>query len=155
MRAFCRWKEEWELCTPQGQWRRSGRGCFRHWSRDYPTACRADHGEASSVAAAHGGPCWSRCPPAAHGGPHTWVGGCLKEAVTPWRPPAGVGSWQDLWTCGERSPCWSRFAGKTCDPVGTHTGAACSWRAVPHGKDPCRNSSWRTAASGKDSHWRS
>jgi len=25
---------------------------------------------------------------------------------------------QDLWTQEERSPCWSRFAGRTCDPVG-------------------------------------
>jgi len=39
------------------------------------------------------------CPPAALGGPH-----------------ARAGSWQDLWTCGERSPHWSRFAGRTCDP---------------------------------------
>ncbi|GAB0185827.1 hypothetical protein GRJ2_001048000 [Grus japonensis] len=30
----------------------------------------------------------------------------------------GAGSWQDLWTCGERSPCQNRFAGRTCDPVG-------------------------------------
>jgi len=25
---------------------------------------------------------------------------------------------QDLWTRGERSPRWSRFAGRACDPVG-------------------------------------
>ncbi|GAB0208729.1 zinc finger and BTB domain-containing protein 5 [Grus japonensis] len=31
---------------------------------------------------------------------------------------AGAGSWQDLWTCGERSPHWSRFGGRTCDLVG-------------------------------------
>jgi len=35
------------------------------------------------------------------------------------------------------SPCWSRFAGRTCDPTGrTHTGAACgglySLRGIPH-----------------------
>ncbi|GAB0204754.1 zinc finger and BTB domain-containing protein 5 [Grus japonensis] len=42
----------------------------------------------------------------------------LKEAVTPWEAHAGASSWQDLWPRGERSPGWSRFAGRTCDPVG-------------------------------------
>ncbi|GAB0178150.1 hypothetical protein GRJ2_000280300 [Grus japonensis] len=41
-----------------------------------------------------------------------------KEAVTPWEAHAGGGSWQDLWARGERSPHWSRFAGRTYDPVG-------------------------------------
>ena len=26
--------------------------------------------------------------------------------------------WQDLWPHEERSPGWSRFSGRTCDPVG-------------------------------------
>ncbi|GAB0192641.1 hypothetical protein GRJ2_001729400 [Grus japonensis] len=43
-------------------------------------------------------------------------GGC-----GPWEAHTGASSWQDLWTCGERSPCWSRFAGRTCDPVGDPT----------------------------------
>jgi len=51
-------------------------------------------------------------------GPHAGAGGCLKEAVTPWGARAGAGSWLDLWTHGERSPHWSRFAGRACDPVG-------------------------------------
>jgi len=38
--------------------------------------------------------------------------------VTPWKTCAGAGSWQDLWTCGARTPQWSRFVGGTCDPVG-------------------------------------
>ena len=38
--------------------------------------------------------------------------------MTPWEAHTGAGSWQDLWTRGERSPGWSRFAGRTCDPVG-------------------------------------
>ncbi|GAB0209805.1 hypothetical protein GRJ2_003446200 [Grus japonensis] len=42
----------------------------------------------------------------------------LKEAVTPWEAHAGVSSWQDLWTHGESIPRRSRFAGRTCDPVG-------------------------------------
>ena len=35
-----------------------------------------------------------------------------------WEAHAGAGSWQDLGPHGERSPCQSRFAGRTCDPVG-------------------------------------
>ena len=38
--------------------------------------------------------------------------------MTPWEARAGAGSWQDLWPHGERSPRWSRFAGRTCDPMG-------------------------------------
>ncbi|GAB0184449.1 zinc finger and BTB domain-containing protein 5 [Grus japonensis] len=41
-----------------------------------------------------------------------------KEAVIPWEAHAGADSWQDLWPCGERSPGWSRFAVRACDPVG-------------------------------------
>jgi len=41
-----------------------------------------------------------------------------KEAVTLWEAHAGAGSWQNLWTCGERSPRRSRFAGRACDPAG-------------------------------------
>jgi len=38
--------------------------------------------------------------------------------VTPLDAYVGAGSWQDLQTHGERSLCWSRFAGRVCDPVG-------------------------------------
>ena len=38
--------------------------------------------------------------------------------MTPWEAHAGAGSWQDLWPHGERSPRWSRFAGRTCDSAG-------------------------------------
>jgi len=41
-----------------------------------------------------GSPCWSRL---------------LAGPVDPWR---------------ERSPCWSRFAGRTCDPVGDPHGSS-------------------------------
>ena len=41
-----------------------------------------------------------------------------KEAVTLWEAHAGAGCWQGLWPHGERSPCWSRFAGRTGDLVG-------------------------------------
>jgi len=51
-------------------------------------------------------------------GPHAGAGGCLKEAVTLWGPHAGAGSWQGLWTHGERSPRQSRFSGRACDPMG-------------------------------------
>jgi len=52
---------------------------------------------------------------------HSGAGGCPKEAVTQWGVHAGAGSWKDLWTCGERSPRCSRFAGRACDSVGGGT----------------------------------
>jgi len=47
-------------------------------------------------------------------------------------------------TCGERDPHWIRFAGRTCDPMGTHAGTVCSLRTAPHGKDPFWSSSGRS-----------
>ena len=94
-----------------------GRRCSRHWSRGSSAAHGVDHGGAGCVPAAHGGPWWSGSPPAACGGPRAGVGGCPKEAVTLWEAHAGAGFCQDLWTHGERSPCQSRFAGRTCDPT--------------------------------------
>ncbi|GAB0184832.1 zinc finger and BTB domain-containing protein 5 [Grus japonensis] len=41
-------------------------------------------------------------------------GGCGAVGSLSWR----AGTWQDLWPHGERSPGWSRFAGRTCDPMG-------------------------------------
>ncbi|RMC16118.1 hypothetical protein DUI87_08327 [Hirundo rustica rustica] len=41
-----------------------------------------------------------------------------KGNCDPMGAHAAEGSWQDLRPCGERSPPWSRFAGRTCDPVG-------------------------------------
>jgi len=47
---------------------RGERRCSRHWSRDVsPAACDEDHGEAGCPPTAHGGPRWSRSPPAARG----------------------------------------------------------------------------------------
>jgi len=66
----------------------------------------------------HGGPRWSRYPPAARGGTHVRSGGCPEEAVTLWKARTGAGSWQDLWTHRERSPFWSRSSVRTCDPTG-------------------------------------
>ncbi|GAB0203397.1 hypothetical protein GRJ2_002805300 [Grus japonensis] len=43
-------------------------------------------------------------------------GGC-----SPWEAHAGASSWPDRWTREERSPRRSRFAGRTCDPVGDPT----------------------------------
>ncbi|GAB0208343.1 zinc finger and BTB domain-containing protein 5 [Grus japonensis] len=43
------------------------------------------------------------------------------EAVTLWEANTGASSWQDRWTRGERTPRQSRFAGRTCDPVGDPT----------------------------------
>jgi len=51
-------------------------------------------------------------------GCHAGAGRCSKEAVTPWGAHAGPSSCQDRWTHGERSPRWSRLAGRACDPMG-------------------------------------
>jgi len=51
-------------------------------------------------------------------GPHAGAGGCLKKAVTLWEARDGAGPCQNMQTCGERSPHRSRFAGRSCDPVG-------------------------------------
>ena len=37
--------------------------------------------------------------------------------MTPREAHTGAGSCQDLWPHGERSPRWSRFAGRACDPA--------------------------------------
>jgi len=50
-------------------------------------------------------------------GPLDGAGGLLKEAVTLWGARTGAGSCQDLQTHEKRSLCWSRFAGRACDPV--------------------------------------
>ncbi|KAK4811365.1 hypothetical protein QYF61_027594 [Mycteria americana] len=44
-------------------------------------------------------------------------GGCDQVESPCWALLPAV-SWQDLCTYGERSPHWSRFAGRTCEPVG-------------------------------------
>jgi len=62
------------------------------------------------VPCSHGGPPGSRAPLAARGGPHAGAGGCPEEAVTLGRARAGAGSWQELWTHGEKAMpeqfCW-------------------------------------------------
>jgi len=40
-----------------------------------------------------------------------------KGGCDPMGSSCSAGSWKDLWTCGERSPHWSRFPGSTYDPV--------------------------------------
>jgi len=51
-------------------------------------------------------------------GPHARAAGCLKEVVNTWGARAGASFCQDLWTHEDRSPHWSRFTGRACDPVG-------------------------------------
>jgi len=96
---------EKELCRPQGQWRR-GRRCSRSQSRG-SSAAREDQGEADCPPEAHGGPQWSRNPPAAHGEPHAGAGGC------PWRK---------LWLRGEL--VLEQAPARTCGPMerGAHIG---------------------------------
>ncbi|KAF4794740.1 hypothetical protein TURU_100328 [Turdus rufiventris] len=48
-------------------------------------------------------PQWIRDPPAAPGGPHPRAAGCPKDAVTMWEACTAAGSWQDVWTQGERA----------------------------------------------------
>lgn len=91
------------------------------------------------------GPWWCRLPPqrtvvqhvipAAHGEP----------------AHAGTGFSQELWP-RVKSPHWSRFFWQEVCLV--HAEAVCAWRTAPHVKDLCWSSSLRTAAHGKDPHWR-
>lgn len=79
-------------------------------SCDSPAALGEDHGEAGWSPSAHVVPWWSRHTPADCGRLPTRADGDCN-------PVTGSGFWQDLWTCGDRNPCWSNFAGKTCDPI--------------------------------------
>jgi len=90
------------------------------------------HGGADIRAVDHGGPWWSRYLPAAmevHGGTDIHLqsmkdpaldqvevleGGCDPGATLCWSRLLAVPV--DMW--GERSPCWSRFASRACDPMG-------------------------------------
>ncbi|RMC15457.1 hypothetical protein DUI87_07649 [Hirundo rustica rustica] len=72
---------------------------------------------------------------------HARADGCPEEMVSPWETHAGAGSWQDLWTHGEKSPGWCRISERTlagsmrdppmeqsvpemlCPVKGMHTGA--------------------------------
>jgi len=80
--------------------------------------------------------------PAACGGLYAGAGECaLREAAALGKP---MQERAPARTCGpmERRPhARAGFSGRACDPVGTHTGEVCSWRTVPHGKDPCWTSS--------------
>lgn len=93
----------------------------------FPAACGGDHGKVRCAPAAHGGSRSSSDLPGA-GAPHT-----------------GVWAQRRLWSCGkptlyqapdrscgavERSPCWSRSAGRTCDPVGSSTQSSL-WDGLP------------------------
>ncbi|XP_032546009.1 suppression of tumorigenicity 5 protein isoform X3 [Chiroxiphia lanceolata] len=121
-------------------------------SRDSPAAC----GEAGSVlAGGHGGPWGCRHPPAAHGRPHARAGGCPKEAVTPWEAHAGAGSWKDLWTRGERSPLWSRFAVGTWDLGGNARWSRLFLKNCTLWKGPTLEQLMKNCSLGKEPPWRS
>jgi len=142
---------EKQLCRHQGQWRRRGRRCSRHRSRDSPAACGEDHGEASCPPAADGGPWWSRYPPAAREGSHAGAGGCAWRRLRPRGEP--VLEQAPSRTCGPMERGAYAGAGLLAGPVtpwGTYTGAVCPWRAAAHGKDLHWRSSWRTVCCGRD-----
>lgn len=63
----------------------------------------------------------------------------LQEVDMPWRKLQSV-----------ESSCQSRFSGRNCGLQWIHTGAACSWRTVPHGEDPHWSRSWRMVSHGRD-----
>lgn len=62
-----------------------------------------------------------------------------------WKAQAEASTWQRLESM-ERSPCRSRFSGRNCGCWWTHSGVVFSWRTILP--------SWRTAAHGKRSLWR-
>ena len=80
--------------------------------------------------------------------------------MTLWEACTGAGSWQDLWTRGERSPHWSRFAGRACDPVGDPQWNSLFLKDCTPWKGPTleqfvkndshRRNSWRTVSRGRD-----
>jgi len=93
--------ERKQLCRHQDQWRRSGgRRCSKCRSREPSLAARdEDHSEVGCPPAVHGGPWWSRSPPAAHG-----------RDPTPerWMPEGGGDPMGRL--------CWSRPLPRPADP---------------------------------------
>ncbi|KAJ7420525.1 hypothetical protein WISP_47883 [Willisornis vidua] len=70
-----------------------------------------------------------------------------KKAVALWEAQAGAGSWQDL--LRSSSPCCSRFAGRTCDPMEDPQWSSLG-RTEACGKDWHGRSSWMTVFSGRD-----
>lgn len=94
------WVNQWQLCRHQSQWRRRGRRCSRHWDR-FPCSPWRRTGNILQL---------QESPTA-------------EQADMPWKKLHAMdsnkaGSWQHLCTCGEQIPCWSRFSGRACDPVG-------------------------------------
>jgi len=55
-----------------------------------------------------------------------------EGGVTLWGAHTGAVSWQDLWPHGKRTPHWSRFAARACDPPGGPT----LKQSVPEGLQP-------------------
>ena len=108
-----------------------------------PLQSREVHGGADlHLQPVEGTPCRSRWMPKGScepGGSKHWSR-LLLGPVDLWRedPTLEQVCWQGLWPHG-----------------GTISGAACSWRTAPHGKEPCWGSLWRAAAHGKDLCWRS
>jgi len=118
---------ETTLQTPKVSEEGVGRSCSRCRSRDSSLAVRdEDHVEADCFPAAHGGPWWSRYPPAACGRPHTRTGGCLKEAVTPWGAALEQAPARTCRPVERRSHPEAGLLVGLVTPWGTHAGAACS-----------------------------
>lgn len=56
-----------------------------------------------------------------------------KQAMIPWKSQAGAGSLQGMW---RKEPTWSKFSGRTCDPIENPQQSSLFWRIVSHEKYP-------------------
>lgn len=92
----------------------------------------------SCVPAAHGGPPGCKDPPAISGEDlhqRRWMP--EREWWHHGRPMLGVPG-RNLQTRGVRSPCWTRFPGRTYDPVrDPHWNRLCLKHCTPEKSDPC------------------
>lgn len=68
----------------------------------------------------------------------------------PVRSQHWAGSWLELWPHGERSLCWSRFAGRTVTIWRISVRTMSSWRILFCRSDQHRGSLWKTGARGKE-----
>lgn len=93
-----------------------GEGHAQHQSRDFLIAHGAALGGAVGCPAAHRGSWCSKYSPAAHEEPPSGGGRSPNEAVALRETCTAAVFWQ-LQNHGERSPHWSRFVDRTCDPV--------------------------------------
>lgn len=91
----------------------SGIMYLRDGRREQPSANSSTRDE-DHAEAAHACPWWRRDAPAGHGGARSRKGGSQNEVCG--KPVQEQDPGRALQTNRERSACWSRFPGSTCDP---------------------------------------